>query len=188
MNHIFAAEASSPSSSVRRRTRVHHHYLLRKGPPVISIDSVVKHSPSVRIGTSSLDIPAEWGYGARGFNRAGKSAPDRDPGVSSHRQGTIGSGRASPQRSLQLARTLSILRQKTLSRLTVRQLVGIWALPPIQGRAKVRRCRYISFLGLQEGPAVRYRPALGRSVSAPTSPWCWPGRTTSCWTSPQQPG
>mgnify|MGYP001742939979 CR=1 FL=1 len=115
---------------------------------MISIDSVVKqYSPSVRIGSISLDIPAGGITALVGPNGAGKSTlltmVGRLLGID---EGTIS----------ELARTLSILRQENhfISRLTVRQLVGFGRFPHSKGRLNAKDeviiDRYIGFLDLED--------------------------------------
>ena len=113
---------------------------------MISIDSVVKqYSPSVRIGSISLDIPAGGITALVGPNGAGKSTLltmiGRLLGID---EGTIEVG------------GLSILRQENhfISRLTVRQLVGFGRFPHSKGRLNAKDeaiiDRYIGFLDLED--------------------------------------
>jgi len=127
---------------------------------VISIDSVVKqYSPSVRIGSISLDIPAGGITALVGPNGAGKSTLltmiGRLLGID---EGTIEVGglNVATTKSSELARTLSILRQENyfISRLTVRQLVGFGRFPHSKGRLNAKDeaiiDRYIGFLDLED--------------------------------------
>ena len=127
---------------------------------MISIDSVVKqYSPSVRIGSISLDIPAGGITALVGPNGAGKSTlltmVGRLLGID---EGTIEVGglNVTTTKSSELARTLSILRQENhfISRLTVRQLVGFGRFPHSKGRLSAADeaiiDRYIGFLDLEE--------------------------------------
>ena len=127
---------------------------------MISIDSVVKqYSPSVRIGSISLDIPAGGITALVGPNGAGKSTLltmiGRLLGID---EGTIEVGglNVATTKSSELARTLSILRQENhfISRLTVRQLVGFGRFPHSKGRLNAKDeaiiDRYIGFLDLED--------------------------------------
>ena len=127
---------------------------------MISIDSVVKqYSPSVRIGSISLDIPAGGITALVGPNGAGKSTLltmiGRLLGID---EGTIEVGglNVATTKSSELARTLSILRQENhfISRLTVRQLVGFCRFPHSKGRLNAKDeaiiDRYIGFLDLED--------------------------------------
>lgn len=125
---------------------------------MISIDSVVKqYSPSVRIGSISLTIPAGGITALVGPNGAGKSTLltmigrllDIDEGVIE-----VGGLNVATTKSAELARTLSILRQENhyISRLTVRQLVSFGRFPHTRGRLTSQDeeiiDRYIGFLDL----------------------------------------
>ena len=127
---------------------------------MISIDSVVKqYSPSVRIGSISLDIPAGGITALVGPNGAGKSTLltmiGRLLGID---EGTIEVGglNVATTKSSELARTLSILRQENhfISCLTVRQLVGFGRFPHSKGRLNAKDeaiiDRYIGFLDLED--------------------------------------
>ena len=127
---------------------------------MISIDSVVKqYSPSVRIGSISLDIPAGGITALVGPNGAGKSTLltmiGRLLGID---EGTIEVGglNVATTKSSELAHTLSILRQENhfISRLTVRQLVGFGRFPHSKGRLNAKDeaiiDRYIGFLDLED--------------------------------------
>lgn len=127
---------------------------------MISIDSVVKqYSPSVRIGSISLDIPAGGITALVGPNGAGKSTLltmiGRLLGIA---EGTIEVGglNVATTKSSELAHTLSILRQENhfISRLTVRQLVGFGRFPHSKGRLNAKDeaiiDRYIGFLDLED--------------------------------------
>ena len=127
---------------------------------MISIDSVVKqYSPSVRIGSISLDIPAGGITALVGPNGAGKSTLltmiGRLLGID---EGTIEVGglNVATTKSSELARTLSSLRQENhfISRLTVRQLVGFGRFPHSKGRLNAKDeviiDRYIGFLDLED--------------------------------------
>ena len=127
---------------------------------MISIDSVVKqYSPSVRIGSISLDIPAGGITALVGPNGAGKSTLltmiGRLLGID---EGTIEVGglNVATTKSSELARTLAILRQENhfISRLTVRQLVGFGRFPHSKGRLNAKDeviiDRYIGFLDLED--------------------------------------
>ncbi len=127
---------------------------------MISIDSVVKqYSPSVRIGSISLDIPAGGITALVGPNGAGKSTLltmiGRLLGID---EGTIEVGglNVATTKSSELARALSILRQENhfISRLTVRQLVGFGRFPHSKGRLNAKDeaiiDRYIGFLDLED--------------------------------------
>ena len=113
---------------------------------MISIDSVVKqYSPSVRIGSISLTIPAGGITALVGPNGAGKSTLLTMIGRLLDIATT---------KSAELARTLSILRQENhyISRLTVRQLVSFGRFPHTRGRLTSQDeeiiDRYIGFLDL----------------------------------------
>ena len=127
---------------------------------MISIDSIVKqYSPSVRIGSISLDIPAGGITALVGPNGAGKSTLltmiGRLLGID---EGTIEVGglNVATTKSSELARTLSILRQENhfIPRLTVRQLVGFGRFPHSKGRLNAKDeaiiDRYIGFLDLED--------------------------------------
>ena len=138
---------------------------------MISIDSVVKqYSPSVRIGSISLDIPAGGITALVGPNGAGKSTLltmiGRLLGID---EGTIEVGglNVATTKSSELARTLSILRQENhfISRLTVRQLVGFGRFPHSKGRLNAKDeaiiDRYIGFIMADRLTAV----SLGEDIA-----------------------